>query len=191
MTRRTPDTPQHALALPRLVSERLVLRGFTMADAGDVQRMAGDPRIAATTTHIPHPYPDGAAEAWIATHGTEWAMGRRAVFAITSRESDRLVGAVGLTINKSQGRGELGYWIAVECWGRGYATEAATRVMELGFQELGLRRIQARHFDVNLASGRVMEKLGMRREATLRRHVRKGEEVHDVVMCAAVRRGAS
>ena len=54
--------------VPELRTPRLLLRAFILADAPAVQRLAGDQAIASTTLNIPHPYPDGAAEAWIATH---------------------------------------------------------------------------------------------------------------------------
>ena len=50
-------------SIPRLTTKRLVLRPLTLADAADVQRLAGEREIAETTATIPHPYPDGAAEA--------------------------------------------------------------------------------------------------------------------------------
>ncbi|MFL5567923.1 MAG: GNAT family N-acetyltransferase, partial [Gemmatimonadaceae bacterium] len=65
-------------------------------------------------------------------------------------------------------RAELGYWIALDCWNRGYATEAAERIIDFGFETLGLHRIEARHFVRNPASGRVMQKLGMQQEGVER-----------------------
>jgi len=58
-------------------------------------------------------------------------------------------------------RAELGYWIAVHNWNRGYATEASKRLIDFAFEVLGLHRIEARHFLRNPASGKVMKKLGM------------------------------
>jgi len=61
-------------------------------------------------------------------------------------------------------RAELGYWIALKFWNRGYATEASQRLLDFGFEVLGLHRIEARHFLRNPASGQVMKKLGMQPE---------------------------
>jgi RimJ/RimL family protein N-acetyltransferase len=83
------------------------------------------------------------------------------------------VGAVGLTIVKVHAFAELGYWVAVPYWNRGYCTEAARAVVTFGFDVLGLHRIQARHLTRNPPSGRVMQKIGMRQEGVHRDAIRK------------------
>jgi RimJ/RimL family protein N-acetyltransferase len=77
-------------------------------------------------------------------------------------------------------RAELGYWLAADSWGKGFATEAAGTVVDFGFRELGLARIDAQVLDGNFASCRVLEKLGLLAEGRRRRHVRKGRRLHDV-----------
>ena len=148
---------------PTLRTARLVLRPFAAADAPSVRRLAGERAVARTTLTIPHPYPEGAAEAWIAGHAPAWAQGRGVSWAITL--DDTLIGEVGLSI--AAGEAELGYWMGVPWWNRGYATEAATAAVRFGFTGLGLRRIHSRHFAMNPASGAVMRKLGMRHEGRL------------------------
>ncbi|MFN2636377.1 MAG: GNAT family N-acetyltransferase [Gemmatimonadaceae bacterium] len=149
---------------PTLTTERLTLRPFVPDDAFDVQRLAGLREIADTTLNIPHPYPTGAAKEWIATHATTWAGGTGVTFAIVETANGKLAGTIGLTIKPEHRRAELGYWIAVDRWNRGYATEASHRILDFGFELLGLHRIESRHFLRNPASGRVMQKLGMQRE---------------------------
>lgn len=175
------------MSTPTIETERLVLRPFTREDAAAVRRLAGDREVAATTMHLPHPYPEGAAESWIDRHAPDYAAGRGVVWAITRREGDSLVGAVGLTVDPEMRRGELGYWIGREEWGRGWATEAARAAVRFGFEVLRLDRIVARHLASNPASGAVMRKLGMQAEGTLRRHVLKWGERHDVVVYGLLR----
>jgi RimJ/RimL family protein N-acetyltransferase len=165
---------------PTLITERLLLRPLTLADAPDVQRLAGEREIAATTASIPHPYPDGAAEAWIETHAGRFARGEAAAFAVTRRADSALLGVVGLEIHAEMQRAELGYWIGKPYWNQGYCTEAAAAVVRFALLDLGLRRVFARHFSRNPASGRVMQKIGMRHEGTLRRHAVRWGEVHDL-----------
>lgn len=167
--------------IPTLTTARLVLRPFALSDAADVQRLAGDFEVATTTLTIPHPYEDGVAETWIGTHAERWASARHLTLAITTA-ADGLVGAVGLQQRSPHRRAELGYWIAREFWGRGYATEAAAAVVAYGFRTLGLNKIDAHYLARNGASGRVMEKVGMTLEGTLRQHIVKWEEPEDVVM---------
>ena len=165
---------------PTLRTARLVLRPFALSDADEVQRLAGDERIAATTLNVPHPYEDGMAEAWISTHQPQFDAGKLRNFAITLADSGELVGAIGLAIDPDTQIGELGYWVGVPHWGKGYCTEAARAVVQHGFS-VGLQRIHAHYMASNLASGRVMEKVGMTREGKLRQHVVKRGVRHDIV----------
>ena len=174
-------------AQPTLATTRLALRPFTPADAPGVQRLAGVREVAATTLHIPHPYPDGAAEAWIATHAAGWESGHTLTWAITECVGSALVGAIGMDVARAHERAEIGYWIARPCWGRGYATEAALAILAAGFGALGLNRIQGTHMTSNPASGRVMEKLGMRLEGTHHQWIRRDGRFEDVAMRAILR----
>jgi RimJ/RimL family protein N-acetyltransferase len=173
---------------PTLTTARLRLRPVTPADASDVQRYVGDRDVASTTLTIPHPYPDGAAEQWIATHGAAYADGVRASFAITERETGALVGAIGLHVESAHARGELGYWIGKPFWGRGYATEAARAVLRFGFETLGLNKIHAAVFIRNPASDRVIRKLGMQWEGRLREHDLKWGVYEDIDVYAMLAR---
>jgi RimJ/RimL family protein N-acetyltransferase len=155
---------------PILSTARLILRPFSLADARDVQRLAGAYEIASTTAVIPHPYEDGMAEAWIGTHPAQLADGTGLVYAITLRATQDLCGAIGLTIKPAHRRAEMGYWIGVPFWGQGYCTEAAAALRDHAFRALGLHRLVAVHMARNPASGRVMQKIGMRHEGVLRQH---------------------
>lgn len=167
---------------PTIQTDRLILRPFGPEDAPDVQRLAGEKVIAAKTQSLPHPYEDGMAEDWIASHEANYAAGKIVCFAVTERDGGALAGAVGLTVYKDSNAAELGYWIGTPFWGRGYATEAARAVLAFGFEEMGLHRIHARHMASNPASGRVLEKIGMKREGMRRQHFRKWGRFEDIVM---------
>lgn len=166
---------------PTIETERLLLRPFTLADAAEVQRLAGDPAIADTTLNVPHPYPDGAAESWINTHRERWEKGLGVVYAVTLRRGGQLVGAISvLGVSQQHSRGEMGYWIGMPYWSQGYASEAARALIHFSFDILGLHRVFATHLTRNPASGRVMVKAGMRYEGTLRGHVRKTDVFEDL-----------
>ena len=171
---------------PTLTTARLVLRPFLPTDAPAVERLAGAFEVADTTLNIPHPYEAGMGVAWIRGHQDAWSRGLQATFAIAETALG-LVGAVGLRIEASHQRAELGYWVAVPYWGRGFATEAARAVVELGFGDLGRRRIYATHLTRNPASGRVMQKLGMSLEGTKRQHVLKWDRFEDLTMYGLLR----
>ena len=173
---------------PTLETARLVLRPFAAADAPAVQALAGAREVADTTLHVPHPYPDGAAEGWIATHAPAWAAGTLAAYAIVDPADGGLRGAVALAVATEHARAELGYWVGVPWWGRGIATEAARALVGLGFARLALHRVQARHLTRNPASGRVMQKLGMRLEGVHREAFRKWDRFEDTAMYAVLDR---
>ena len=174
--------------LPVLETPRLRLRPFAPADAAAVRRLAGEAAIAGTTLLIPHPYPDGAAEAWIGTHAARWAAREEFVLAVTSRTSGELLGSIGLVFQTAHEKAEMGYWVGVPHWNKGYATEAVRAVIDYGFRTLGLNRIQAHHMAHNPASGRVMEKAGLRREGLSPQALKKDGVLRDVVFYGVLRR---
>jgi ribosomal-protein-alanine N-acetyltransferase len=165
---------------PILRTKRLLLRPFTLMDAKRVQALAGDKAIASTTLNIPHPYEDGMAEEWIATHQEAYKKGTMINFAIVDETMDMLIGAIGVVIDPRNNRAELGYWIGKPYWNRGYCTEAAEAVIKYGFEVLELNRIHSTHMKRNPASGRVMQKIGMIHEGCLCQHVLKWDSFEDL-----------
>ena len=159
---------------------RLVLRPLQRAHLDQMLPLISAREIAATTLRIPHPYTRQDAEQYFEAMEAEIDKGkmlRRSVFVASS---DEYCGSVGLNIEREHGRAELGYWIGVPYWGRGYATEAAQAIVEYGFSELRLNRIYATVFAGNRASRRVAEKAGMRYEGCMRQHVSKWGKFLDI-----------
>jgi len=167
-------------ALRELRTLRLLLRSFEPGDIPTIVRLAGAREIAATTANIPHPYAEVDAQSFLAHADQDFRAGRSVTFAVTTLQTGDLCGAVGLAIAPAHERAELGYWIGVPYWGRGFATEAASAVLAFGFETLRLNRIYASHFAGNTASQRVLEKLGMRHEGPSRQHVRKWNRYFDL-----------
>lgn len=176
--------PRPSAAQPTLHTERLVLRPFTPGDARRVHDIVSDREIAYNTAHIPHPYPDGMSGEWIDRVSARWHTGESAVFAATLRGEGTLVAAIGLEIEPQHRRAELGYWVARPHWNRGYASEGSRMIVEFGFRELELNRVQAHHYSRNPASGKVMQKIGMTWEGRLRRHVLKWGVFEDIEIYA-------
>ena len=174
-------------AQPTLHTERLTLRPFTLDDVAQLRPLVSEKEIAATTMTIPHPYPDGEAERWIGTHQPKFAEGKAAVFAVTLRDSDVLVGAIGLSIKREHSHAEMGYWIGKPYWNQGYASESTRALLQYAFDTLGLNRIFAHHMTKNPQSGRVMQKIGMTHEGTLPQHVRKGDGFEDLALYGITR----
>ena len=166
---------------PPLLTERLLLRSLTLEDAQNVQRLAGDRDVASTVLNIPHPYEDGMAEDWIRSCYDKFKKDEGLHFAITLKTDSTLIGVIGLELEPENERAELGYWIGKPYWNHGYATEAACVVVAYSFEVLKLNRIYAYHFTRNPASGRVLEKVGMRYEGCRRQHTKKWDNFEDSI----------
>ncbi len=154
-------------------TRRLILRPLERAHLDQMLPLISAREVAATTLRIPHPYTRQDADQYFEAMEAEIEKGkmlRRSIFIASSNE---YCGSVGLHIEREHGRAELGYWIGVPYWSRGYASEAAHAIVEYGFSELRLNRIYATVFAGNAASRRVAEKAGMRFEGCMRQHVSK------------------
>ncbi len=172
---------------PTLETEHLVLRPFKLSDAERVQALAGDKNIASTTLAIPHPYEDGMTEDWIRTHQIAFEKGELVNYAIVLKSTAELIGAIGLTLSQQHTRAELGYWVGKPYWNQGYCTEAAREMVRFAFQALAINRVQAMHLSRNPASGRVMEKIGMKHEGRRRQYILKWGFFEDVELYALLR----
>lgn len=174
--------------VPMLVTDRLVLRELVLDDAPAVAERAGDRRVARYLIAVPSPYPVPLATRWIMARIAWWPQARGVTLAIAERERPRqLIGTVSLRRYARDSRAELGYWLGFDSWSKGFATEAAEAIVELGFRDLGLSRIYAQVLEGNETSCRVLEKLGMLSEGVRRRHVRKGKRMLDVTLYGLLR----
>jgi ribosomal-protein-alanine N-acetyltransferase len=156
-----------------LRTTRLLLRSFEFEDIPNMVRLAGAREIAATTAVIPHPYSEADARTFLAKAEEDLHAGVSMAFAVSLFPGRELCGGVGLHLAEAHKHAEIGYWIGVPFWGKGFATEAARAVVEFGFQKLRLRRIYAHHHAGNIGSQRVLEKIGMRHEGRSRQHIVK------------------
>lgn len=145
-------------SIPVLETERLVLRAPRLGDAKAVVALANDRRIAENTARIPHPYRIADAEDFIAGAN----LGTETVFVITQRNG-AVIGACGF-VQVDRHPPEIGYWLGVKHWGKGYATEALEVALDYGFHELRLNRVEADIDPRNGASAAVLERLGFRKE---------------------------
>ena len=136
-----------------LKTARLVLRAPSHNDVAAMVALAGDRRVAENTARIPHPYTAADAAALLASINQ---TGGETVFAITL--DGALIGMCGL--DRRQDGVELGYWLGVPFWGRGYATEAARALIDYAFAELGHEVLSSGARVSNPASRRVLEKCG-------------------------------
>lgn len=148
--------------VPCFITERLILRPWHMEDVEDLFKYAKDPDIGLSAGWKPHKDVEESMEV------IENVFMKPGVYAIVYKETNEVIGSIGLHAGSKKSRGlgadenqaEIGYWLAKPYWGRGLIPEAAKELVEFGFLELGLNRIWIAYFDGNHKSKRVAEKLG-------------------------------
>ncbi len=171
----------------RITTDRLILRPFTLDDADDVARMCGTGVIQRNVLSLPYPYTRDNAVSWISNHARRREDGSCYDFAVTDKDTGALYGSISLVMRvKDSPTAEMGYWIGEEFWNRGYATEAARGLIEYAFSEMMLHRVFAQHFGSNIASGRVMQKAGMKYEGTMKDQFFKNGRYEDMVIYGIV-----
>jgi len=141
--------------IPVLETARLVLRAPLADDAKAIAALVNDRRIAQNTLRIPHPYTLADAETFIASSNQP---GGEIVFLITGSDGG-VLGCCGIE-RLDGGTAEIGYWLGVAHWGKGYATEAARAVIDHAFADAGCETLLAGARVSNPASRRVLEKCG-------------------------------
>lgn len=154
-------------SIPVLETQRLILRAPRLEDAKAVAMLANDRRVAEMTARIPHPYQPADAEAFIAAAN---AREGDSVFLVTLADGT-VAGACGVS-RLGEGTPELGYWLGVPFWGRGFATEAARAVIDHAFGAAGHDALHAGALVSNPASRRVLVKCGFQWTGVELRRVR-------------------
>ena len=149
------------MEVPRLETDRLVLRGFTVDDLDHVASLFADPRVM-------HFLGDGKprsrehAHERLAATLYRWQHRRIPMWALIVKETGACIGRCGFAPYEETDQIELAYTLATAHWGKGYATEASRACLRHAFGELAWPRLIARTRPDNLASRRVLEKLGFR-----------------------------
>jgi RimJ/RimL family protein N-acetyltransferase len=168
-----------------LETKRLLLREFRAADERDIHAYACDPQVVQlmiwgpNTPEMTRSYLEGVLEAQQRWPRSEIAL------AIESTAERRVIGSIALRIkDEPNATADIGYVLNRAYWGQGYMVEAARAVLDAAFRELGLHRVWATCDPRNRPSYRVMEKLGMRREAHFRKDVMEKGEWRDSYLYA-------
>ena len=171
-----------------LETKRLLLREFRAADEGDIHAYARDPEVVElmiwgpNTPEMTRSYLEGVLGAQ-----QHWPRSDIAL-AIELAAEHRVIGSIALRIkDERNATADIGYVLHRAYWGQGYMVEAARAVLDAAFLELRLHRVWATCDPRNRASYRVMEKLGMRREAHFRKDVMEKGEWRDSYLYAILR----
>lgn len=170
----------------KLETPRLVLSSYTEKDKVRLVELLNDKLVSATTSGIPSPYSMKDADFFYQKMKERKAAGD-VQLAIRLKQSGELIGAIGLHTSLVHKRAMAGYWLTPSHWGKGLMTEALIRMIEYGFKEMDLIRIEAHHMAKNVASAKVMLKAGMEKEGYFRSHIIKDGEILDSVHYAIIK----
>nr|WP_104909899.1 GNAT family protein [Nostoc sp. 'Lobaria pulmonaria (5183) cyanobiont'] len=154
-----------------LETQRLILRDFVKSDWPAVHKYASDPKVVRYLTFGANSEEDtkNFLQTEISLQGEEHHQ--HFALAVTLKPRKQLIGICRISIQDTDNKiGSIGYCLTQEFWGQGYAPEAVKAVVSFGFQQLDLHRIFANCHPENIASARVMQKIGMQQEGYLREH---------------------
>lgn len=149
---------------PILNTDRLVLRPLTLADAKPYSKYAGTEEIARMTGSVALPFPVMSAEFWIMEKLSKARRGMAYIYVIEL--AGRMVGMIDLFKRDPDGPLEIGYSLAKDAWGNGYATESCKAIINEARETLGAKRIVAGVFADNPASLKLLHKLGFNTKDT-------------------------
>lgn len=151
-----------------LRTQRLLLRDYEAEDWHGVHEYDAHPEVVHFMAWGPNT--ETNSREFVARNIAASQVTPRVCFelAVVEQDSSRLVGGVGLTVTPAHRKGFLGYCFRRDVWRRGYATEAAREMLRFGFEDLDLHRITTTCDVDNHASARVLEKIGLQQEGTLR-----------------------
>lgn len=153
--------------VPVLRGERVLLRAYEPRDFEPWLAWANDPEVYGPTSESPPAREELAA--WLPMMEAYFAAKEGVRWVVVPGDSGLAAGTIGYNaLNERDARGEIGYTLARDAWGRGLGTAAARAAIEFGWSELALERIEATVMVGNLRSARVLEKLGFEREGTMR-----------------------
>lgn len=162
-------------------TERLILKPYEKDFADAIYEVVKQKEIADTMVMIPHPYPRELVDGWIHYLKKSWEEETAFEFAVFLKETNQYIGNCGLVaFSKNNRNAEVGYFIDVAHWNKGYATEACKKIIEYGFEYHQLNRIYSRCMVRNKASRTVLEKAGMVWEGCHRQEFLKNDTFEDI-----------
>ncbi|HEY4976416.1 MAG TPA: GNAT family protein [Gaiellaceae bacterium] len=165
---------------PKLEDELIVVRRWQERDIADSIVACADPEVIRWIPRIPTPYSEQDAREFLDRADKGWEEGTSCSFAITNRASGSTMGSIGVALNDAIG--EVGYFVFAGHRRRGIGERALRLVSRWALEELELARLQLTAIVGNVASARLAEKVGFRREGVLRAWMDNRGERADVIM---------
>lgn len=170
--------------MPKLETERLLLRPMRVSDAADMFAYAKDPEVTRYLLWRPHPNIEHT-RAYLEYLAGRYRLGMHYEWAVVLKAEDRMIGTCGFsTVDCANNTAEIGYVLNPQYRGRELMPEAVTRVLRFGFDMMCLHRIEARYMIGNDASRHVMDKVGMKFEGVRREAMLVKGAYRDIGVCA-------
>lgn len=166
-----------------LETSQLIIRPYKASDADAVLKTMGNYQIYRTTYGIPYPCDIKYVKKWIKNVISSASANKSYEFAIINKNNGAYMGNVGLiNIDQESKRCDISYFIDPLYCNNGIATEAGVAMIKYAFEQLGMVRVGGMCMDINPASARVMEKLRMKYEGTLRNYFIKDNALVNAMM---------
>lgn len=173
--------------IPTVYTDRLILRRMKPTDADDMFEYAKRQDVTEFLRWYPHQSIRYTSD-YLKYVSARYKLGDFYDWAVIEKESGKMIGTCGFTsFDLPHDCAEIGYVLNPDFHGRGYATEAAKRVIDFGFTELNLHRIEAKFMKENTASLHVMEKLGMTLEGYRRDGMLIKQKYRTIGICSILR----
>jgi RimJ/RimL family protein N-acetyltransferase len=154
---------------PPLSDGVVTLRPWEERDAPEIVSACQDDEIALWLDQVPQPYAEVDARAYLSMTRRGWSESTHASFAVTCAATGNVLGSLGVHwLDVEQRVAEIGYWVRREARGQGVAARAVRLAASWAFEQCGMERLQLRADERNVASQRVAERTGFRREGVLR-----------------------
>ena len=169
---------------PILETDRLLLRKLKSSDVEAIYAYGSDPAVSEFVTWPTHQTIEDTQQ-FLDIILSLYENNQAVFWGIELKEEKRLIGTINfVSWQQNHHVGEIGYVLAQQHWHKGYMTEAAEQVIQFGFEQMELERIQAKCDVENSGSERVMQKAGMSFEGTLRKLLYIKGKQRDVKMYA-------
>jgi len=155
------------LKFTSIETDRLIIRKMKMDDIDDIFCFTSDPEMLKFTPMYDLSKNKEGLSQYIKKVLKNYKDGNPEYWAVVYKKINKVIGIVTIDIS-SKHRGDIGYAICRKYWGKGFATEAAKAIIDFGFNTLGLKRIEGACDPRNIASVKVLKKLGMKYEGLLK-----------------------
>jgi len=173
---------------PMLQTDRLVLTSLCKSDAKELSTIANDKDLLRyMSDSLPNPYRYEDALEFIKKAKKSYQSGKSIEYAIRLKNSHEIIGVIGLSLNYKNDHITFGYWLGKKWWKKGYMSEALSEIVRFCFEELKVHRVASHHFHPNIASGKVMQKAGLKYEGRRKEHYKKGDEFFDIIDYGLIR----